>query len=52
MLYEFIVHNRINEAHREAEKARLIEDARKPKEERSQHFLNTILCRFELISTC
>ena len=52
MLYEFIVHDRINEAHREAEKASLIENARIPKEERSQHFLNMILCRFELTSTC
>jgi hypothetical protein len=49
MFYEFIARDRINEAHREAEKARLIEKARK---DRSQKFLNTILCRFGLVSTC
>lgn len=52
MLSEFIVRDRINEAHRVAEKIRLIEKARNSREDRSQKFLNTILCRFRLVSTC
>ena len=52
MLSEFQVHDRIEEALREAEKARLIEKAKKPRKERSQTFRKTFLCRFGLVSTC
>ena len=52
MLSEFLVHDRIDEALREAEKARLIEKAKKPRKDRSLNFRKTFLCRFGLISTC
>ena len=38
MFYEFIARDRINEAHREAEKARLINQEIKPRKDRSQQF--------------
>jgi len=52
MIYEFLVHDRIDEALREAEKGRLIEMAKKPRADRTDRFLIVFLCRVGLISTC
>ena len=52
MLNEFIAHNRIDEALREAEKARLINKAKTPREDRTKRILNVFLYRVGLISDC
>jgi hypothetical protein len=52
MIHEFLVRDRIDEVLREAEKARMIEKVRKARKDRSQHYLNTFLCRFGLNSVC
>ena len=52
MLNEFLVRYRIEEALREAEKARLIEKNKEPRIDRTQQFRKAFLCRFRLVSTC
>jgi hypothetical protein len=52
MIYEFIVRDRIEEVHREAEKIRLLEKAKASREDLTKRFLTIIMCRVGLISAC
>ena len=52
MIYELLARERVNEAHREAEKARLIEMAKTSREDRTTGFLTVFLCRVGLITAC
>ena len=52
MLNEFITHDRIAEALREAEKERLINMAMKPREDRTKRILDVFLCRVGLNPAC
>jgi hypothetical protein len=52
MLSEFLARDRIDEALREAEKARLVELAKKPRADWTNRFLTVFLCRVGLISAC
>ena len=52
MLNEFKARDRIDEALREAEKARLINIAKTPRKYRTKRILNVFLCRVGLISAC
>jgi len=52
MLYEILARERVSEALREAEKARLIKVAEKPRTDRTKPFKNVFLCRVGLIPAC
>ncbi len=52
MIYEFIARERIAEAFREAEKARLIKMVNTSREDQTKRFLTVFLCRVGLISAC
>lgn len=52
MIYELIAREKINEARREAEKARLINMINTSTEDQAKPFLTVFLCRVGLISDC
>ena len=52
MIYELLARERVDEARREAEKARLINMATMSREDRTKQFLTVFLCRIGLISAC
>jgi len=52
MIYELLARERVYEARREAEKARLIEMAITTREDRSKWFLTGFLFRIGLITAC
>ena len=52
MIYELLARDRKDEALREAEKARLINKAKTPREDRTKRILNVFLYRVGLISDC
>jgi hypothetical protein len=52
MIYELLARERVNEARREAEKARLIEMAKTSREDQTKSLLNGFFCRVGLISVC
>jgi hypothetical protein len=52
MIYELLVRAQVAEALREAEKARLIKMAEKPRTDRTKPLLDLFLCRVGLISAC
>jgi len=52
MLYELFVHEKTNEARREAEKVHLINMIKTSIEDQTKPFLTVILCRVGLISAC
>jgi hypothetical protein len=52
MIYELLACERVAEALLEAEKAHLIEMAKKPRADRTDRLLTVFLCRVGLISAC
>ena len=52
MIYELLACERVAEALRETEKARLIEMAKKPRADRTKRILTVFLCRVQLILAC
>jgi len=52
MIYELLARDRVYEARREAEKARLAELTKTFRDDQSKRFLTGFLCRVGLITAC
>jgi hypothetical protein len=52
MIYELLAHERVYEAHREAEKARLVKLTITFRDDQSKRLLIGFLCRVGLITAC
>ena len=52
MLDQFLAQEKINDAHREAEKARLVKDASRSRENQARQYLKKFACQLGLIQAC